>query len=84
MATNVGQKAEQASDSSALKVLARSGLVAYAGVHLLIGWLALRLAWGSSASTSADSSGALRTLAAQPLGQILLWLVAAGLVSLAL
>jgi hypothetical protein len=84
MATKTGQKAEQASDSAALQVLARFGLIAYAGVHLLIGWLALRLAWGASASNSADSSGALRTLSAQPFGKILLWLVATGLVALAL
>jgi hypothetical protein len=84
MATKAGPKAEQASDSAALQLLARLGLIAYAGVHLLVGWLALRLAWGASASKSADTSGALRTLAAQPFGQVLLWLVAAGLVSLAL
>ena len=84
MATKTRQRAEQASDSAALQVLARFGLIAYAGVHLVIGWLALRLAWGASASNSADSSGALRTLVAQPLGKILLWLVAVGLVALAL
>jgi Domain of Unknown Function (DUF1206) len=84
MATKVGEKAEQAGDSVSLQVLARFGLIAYASVHLLIGWLALRLAWGASASKSADSSGALRTLAAQPFGKILLWLVAFGLLSLAL
>jgi Domain of Unknown Function (DUF1206) len=67
-----------------LQMLARFGLVAYAGVHLMIGLLALPLAWGASASKSADSSGALRTLAAAPLGKILLWLVAAGLLALAL
>jgi len=49
----------------------------------LIGWLALQIAWGA-ASKSADSSGALRTLADQPFGKILLCLVAVGLVALAL
>src|SRR5664279_1913883 len=83
MATTVGQKAEQASNSAVLQGLARFGLIAYAGVHLLIGWLALRLAWGASAK-SADSSGALKTLAAQPFGKILLWLVGFALVALAL
>jgi hypothetical protein len=39
MATTAGKKAEQASDSAALQVLARFGLIAYAGVHLMIGWL---------------------------------------------
>lgn len=84
MATTVGRKTEQASDSTSLEWLARFGLIAYAAVHLLIGWLALQLAWGASGSKSADSSGALRTLAAQPFGKILLWLVAFGMVALAL
>jgi hypothetical protein len=46
MATSAGGKAEQAGDSASLEVLARVGLVAYGVVYLLIGWLALQLAWG--------------------------------------
>jgi hypothetical protein len=84
MATGEGGKAEQFGDSAPLEALARIGLIAYGVVHLLISWLALQLAWGASASKSADPSGALRTLAAQPLGKFLLWLVAVGLVALAL
>jgi hypothetical protein len=83
VATNAGSKAEQVGDSASLEVLARVGLIAYGVVHLLIGWLALQIAWGA-ASKSADSSGALRTLADQPFGKILLCLVAVGLVALAL
>src|SRR5680860_1479472 len=84
MATEAGGKAEQAGDSRSLEVLARVGLVAYGVVYLLIGWLAVQLAWGVGASKSADPSGAMRTLADQPLGKFLLWLVAVGLVALAL
>jgi hypothetical protein len=84
MTTSDGGKAEQAGDSATLEGLARVGLIAYGVVHLLIGWLALQLAWGQSTSKSADPSGALRTLADQPLGKILLWLVAVGLVALGL
>jgi Domain of Unknown Function (DUF1206) len=83
MATNAG-KAQQAGDSASLVVLARVGLIAYGVVHLLIGWLALQIAWSALASKSADVSGALRTLADEPFGKILLWLVAVGLVALAL
>ena len=46
MATQAGDKAEQVGDSKALEVLARVGLVAYGVVHLLLGWLALQIAWG--------------------------------------
>jgi Domain of Unknown Function (DUF1206) len=83
VATNAASKAEQVGDSASLEVLARVGLIAYGVVHVVIGWLALQIAWGA-ASKSADSSGALRTLADQPFGKILLCLVAVGLVALAL
>lgn len=83
MTTRVSGKAEQVGNSTVLTVLARVGLVAYGIVHLLIGWLALQIAWGS-AGGSADTSGAMKTVAEQPFGKILLWLVAIGLVALAL
>jgi len=53
-------------------------------VHLLIGWLAMRIAWSASPGKSADSSGALKTLAREPFGHFLLALVAFGLLALAL
>jgi hypothetical protein len=84
MPTNASGRAEQAGDSASLEVVARAGLIAYGVVHLLIGWLAVQIAWSASDSKSADTSGALRTLADQPFGRILLWLVAVGLVALAL
>jgi hypothetical protein len=74
--------ARQAGDSNALEALARVGLVAYGIVHLLVAWLALQLAWGGGGQ-SADQSGAMATLAKQPFGKPLLWLLAAGLVALA-
>jgi Domain of Unknown Function (DUF1206) len=84
MATDSAGKAEQVGDSAALEMVARAGLVAYGLVHLLIGWLALNIAWSGSAGKSADTSGAMTTLAAQPFGRALLWVVAVGLVALAL
>jgi hypothetical protein len=88
MATTTGgtteSKAEQAGDSTSLEWLARGGLIAYGVVHLLVGWLALQIAWGTSGGTSADTSGALTTLAQQPFGTVLLWVVALGLLALAL
>jgi hypothetical protein len=75
--------AGRAGDSDALEHLARIGLIAYGVVHLLITWLALQLAWGGGSGQSADQAGALATLAEQPLGRPLLWLLAVGLVALA-
>ena len=83
MPTTASGKAEQAGDSASLELVARAGLIAYGVVHLLIGWLAAQIAW-SAQGKSADVSGALKTLASQPFGRVLLWLVAVGLVALAL
>lgn len=74
--------ARQAGDSDGLEHLARVGLVAYGVVHLLIAWLALQLAWGGGGG-SADQSGAMATLAEQPFGKPLLWVLAIGLLALA-
>jgi hypothetical protein len=75
--------AGRAGDSDALEHLARIGLIAYGVVHLLLAWLALQLAWGGGSGESADQAGALATLAEQPLGRPLLWLIAVGLIALA-
>lgn len=76
-------KAQEAADSKGLEVLARVGMVAYGLVHLLVGWLALQVAW-SGGGENADQSGALSQLAEQPFGTGILWLVAVGLVALAI
>ena len=70
--------AEQARQSDWIDHAARIGLVAYGLVHLVIGWLALQLALGDP-SGSASSSGAIRELAQQPFGLVLVWLVAVGM-----
>lgn len=75
-------KAEELGQSAPVEALARVGLVAYGVVYILIGWAALAIAWAGS-QDSADTSGALKTLAAQPFGQVLLSLVAVGLLGLA-
>jgi hypothetical protein len=74
--------AGRAGNSDALEHLARVGLIAYGVVHLLIAWLALQLAWGGGGG-SADQSGAMATLASKPFGKPLLWVLAIGLIALA-
>ena len=61
----------------------RFGLVTYGVVNLLIAWVALQLAF-SDHSENASSQGALRELAEQPFGDVLIWLVALGMFVLAL
>jgi hypothetical protein len=74
--------ARRAGDSDALENLARVGLIAFGVVHLLVAWLALQLAWFGGGE-SADQSGAMATLAESPVGKPLLWVVAIGLIALA-
>ncbi|MDT0276604.1 DUF1206 domain-containing protein [Blastococcus goldschmidtiae] len=76
------ENAARAADNDGLEKLARVGLVAYGVVHLVLAWLAVQLAWGK-ASDSANQTGALQTLAESPLGKPLLWVVAIGLIALA-
>src|SRR4029453_6219251 len=79
---NAQDPARGAANSDALEHLARVGLIAYGVVHLLVAWLALQLAWGGGGK-SADHSGAMSPLAQQPLGKPLLWVLAVGLIALA-
>lgn len=66
-----------------VRTVARVGYAVNGLVHLLVGWLALQLAWGS-AGTRADESGAFATLAGNALGRGLLWVCVAGFAGLAL
>jgi hypothetical protein len=84
MDTDADDAAEQLGDNPWVQRLARVGLVAYGVVHLLIGWISLRLAWGAASSDTADTSGAMATLAQQPFGKVLLASLAVGLLALAL
>jgi hypothetical protein len=72
--------ARQAADSGPVKTLGRVGLIAYGVVHLLVAYLAVRVALGGGGT--ADKTGALQTIAGQPAGRILLWVLTAGLVAL--
>jgi Domain of Unknown Function (DUF1206) len=57
MLDTASSKAEQVGDSTSLVFLARAGLFAYGVVHLLIGWLTVRIAWSAPVGKSADTSG---------------------------
>lgn len=70
--------ARQAHRSDWVDRAARVGLVAYALVHVVVGWLALQLAWGDREG-KASGDGAIRKLAEQPFGLVLVWLVAVGM-----
>lgn len=73
----------QAQQSEWIDHVARAGLVAYAIIYLLIGWLAVQLAFGDREGKP-SSTGALRQLAEQPFGEVLVWAVSIGMFLLAL
>src|SRR5687768_15237466 len=70
--------AESVHDSKWLDVAIRAGLVAYGVVHLLIAWLAIQLALGDK-EEQASNNGAMSYLAEQPMGKVLVWLIAVGM-----
>jgi hypothetical protein len=75
--------ASRAANSKWLERLARAGFIGYGIVHLLFAWLALQIAFGN-ASQEGDQTGAMQTLAQQPLGKVLLVLIAIGLAAMAI
>jgi Domain of Unknown Function (DUF1206) len=81
-ARQVEWTARRAADSGPVKTLGRVGLAAYGVVHLLVAWLAFRVATGGGGK--ADKTGALQTIAEQPVGRFLLWVLTVGLVALTL
>jgi hypothetical protein len=77
------ERARAVTDHPVLTHLARTGLIAYGAMHLLIGYLALRLAWRVRGA-DADQTGALQTVADGPGGTVLLWVIVLGMLALAL
>lgn len=66
-----------------LEPLAKAGFIARGVVYILIGVLALAIALGKPAP-EADRTGALQTVATQPFGKLLLWLLVIGFAAMAL
>lgn len=74
--------AEDASDSKALDVVARFGFAVLALVHILIGVIALQVAFGGSGEV--EVTGALQQLAQGTAGPWTMWACAIGCLGLAL
>ena len=63
-------------------VLVSIGLISYGVLHLVVAWIALQLVFGRRGDASPE--GALSQLGKQPLGGVLLWIMAIGLFTLTL
>lgn len=71
-------EAERGEKSDTAQLLGRIGMACYGVVHLIIAYLAVQVAFGSS--ERADQKGALQEVGSTAFGQVLLWILAIGLV----
>ncbi|MFF1415456.1 DUF1206 domain-containing protein [Streptomyces sp. NPDC058289] len=65
-------------------VLARCGLATRGLLYVLVGVLAVRVAFGVGGGEEADRTGALQELAEKPFGGVLVWAIGIGLVCMTL
>ncbi|MEU9737415.1 DUF1206 domain-containing protein [Streptomyces sp. NPDC048002] len=77
------QKARGKTASSVTEGAARAGLAARGVIYVLVGLLALQIAFGDGGE-QADRQGAVAEIAGQPFGSALLWALGVGLVGMAL
>lgn len=82
MTTDAHEAARVAEASPLVQALARSGYAANGAVHVLVGVLALIVAFGGDGET--DQAGAFKAIAAVPFGFVVLWVLAIALWALAL
>lgn len=66
-----------------MRWLARAGLAARGVMYIIIGWIAVEVAFNHS-NRQADRTGALHTISATPVGGVLLWLLVIGFIGMAL
>ncbi|GAA2530790.1 DUF1206 domain-containing protein [Pilimelia columellifera] len=77
-ATDIEHAATRAAHHPWLVGLTRAGLAGFGLLHLLVAWLAWRIAAGAPADAG-DQSGAFRALAGQPYGRVLVAAIGVGL-----
>ena len=70
-------------DRGPLRFLAPAGLLARGFMYIVIGWIALQVAFGKSGQ-QADRSGALHALSGTPFGTVALWVLVIGFFGMAL
>ncbi|MEE6179515.1 DUF1206 domain-containing protein [Mycobacterium sp. 050134] len=76
------QLAQDVAQNVIFERLARAGYVVNGLLHLIVGYLAIRIAFGDGGT--ADQTGALATLAGKPGGPVLLWVAAGALLTMGL
>jgi hypothetical protein len=69
--------------NQALELLGRAGFLARGIMYIVIGWIALQIAFGHSRQ-QADRTGALHELSSTPFGAVALWILVIGFFGMAL
>jgi hypothetical protein len=82
-ARSAKQSVAEVARSRPARIAVRVGILCYGVTHLLIAWLALQIAFGDRGER-ADQTGAFQTIAQQPLGRVLLWVLVVGFAAVAL
>ncbi|MDQ0380952.1 DUF1206 domain-containing protein [Amycolatopsis thermophila] len=78
-ATNrTADRASRVRGSTAAQAAGRIGMVCWGLVHLIVAYLAVRVASGDGGK-EADQKGALQEIGSTPAGQVVLWVLVAGL-----
>jgi hypothetical protein len=80
-AEQAAEKGKQVAEGPAGRALVTVGLITYGVVHLLFAWIALQLAWGLGGG-DASQKGAMAQLAGNPVGLVVLWVTAIGMLAL--
>ncbi|WP_420709305.1 MULTISPECIES: DUF1206 domain-containing protein [unclassified Streptomyces] len=81
---NARGQARRAARSRTMDVGARAGFVARGVIYLLVGLLALRIAFSDGGGEQADRGGAISEIAEKPFGSVLLWALGVALAGMAL
>ncbi|MEU5716920.1 DUF1206 domain-containing protein [Streptomyces sp. NPDC020403] len=84
LTVNGRNRARGAANSRAMEVGARAGFVARGVIYLLVGVLALRIAFSDGGGKQADRGGAIAEIADKPFGSVLLWALGAALAAMSL
>jgi uncharacterized membrane protein len=78
-----GAARRTASGGGALALLGRAGFLARGIMYIVIGWIALQIAFGNTRQ-QADRTGALHELSSTPLGEAALWVLVVGFIGMTL
>jgi hypothetical protein len=81
--SQVKHTASRAADSKPLEYVARGGFIGYGIIHLLFAWITFQVAFRGSGKES-DQSGALKSLAGNGGGKVLLVVIGVGMIGLAI